>query len=720
MSGDPEADLAAARNRVASLMRGAGPAVDAHLGSLTLRPHQQDAAIRLREIMERYRGALLADAVGLGKTYVALAIARQHDNPLVICPAALRAMWERAIATAGLAIPIVSVEALSRGEPPPGRPDLLVIDEAHHLRTPTTRRYAVVAALARHARVLLMSATPMHNSRRDLDALVALFAGSGARAWPEAKVARLIVRRDAASTRQVLPSIDGPHSLVPATDDDCLDDILAIPPPIPAADEGTARALATISLLHLWSSSRGALLASARRRRGRAVALRDAVASGHLPTARELAAWLYADDAVQLAFPFCVSDEHTIDGPELHSRLDMHILHVGRLISRCRETPDPDLSRVQLIRRLRETHRAARIVAFSQYAQTVLTLGRLMREDPGVAVITGEGGHIAAGSITRAGILAQFAGDAPPAREIERIGLLLTTDLLSEGIDLRGASVIVHLDLPWNPARLEQRVGRARRLGSPHDSIHVYTFLPPAAAERTLELQRRLRAKVRSANDMIGGMEHPLAGIASASATTSSVAAAETLRARISAWLDPAARASEATLVAAASSPRRGWVAVVIVDGLPRLLSSGAGQVTDDPADCMELVDLVGDAAMVDEDRAAEILSSIRTWLASRNALAELGEQSSPRRAVLDRLAHVVARSPRHRRAGMLAVAQRAGDRIAALTGAGVERALATLAKSAMEDEEWVQSVDAFATAGGSRPGAAPAATAIPALILLG
>jgi hypothetical protein len=67
----------------------------------------------------------------------------------------------------------------------------------------------------------------------------------------------------------------------------------------------------------------------------------------------------------------------------------------------------------------------------------------------------------------------------------------------------------------------------------------------------------------------------------------------------------------------------------------------------------------------------------------------------------------------------MLAVAQRARDRIAALTGAGVERALATLAKSAMEDEEWVQSVDAFATAGGSRPGAL-AATAIPALILLG
>ena len=47
--------------------------------------------------------------------------------------------------------------------------------------------------------------------------------------------------------------------------------------------------------------------------------------------------------------------------------------------------------------------------------------------------------------------------------------LLLTTDLASEGVNLQDASVVVHLDLPWTAARLEQRVGRVARLASAHD-----------------------------------------------------------------------------------------------------------------------------------------------------------------------------------------------------------------------------------------------------------
>ena len=135
-----------------------------------------------------------------------------------------------------------------------------------------------------------------------------------------------------------------------------------------------------------------------------------------------------------------------------------------------------------------------------------------MRGDPGIAIVTANGARIASGNITREEVLAQFAADAPPTNPVERIDLILTTDLLSEGIDLRGASVIVHLDLPWNPARMEQRVGRARRMGSPFDAIHVYTFVPPTAAERLIELQRRLSEKVKTARAVVGGSFDPLGG----------------------------------------------------------------------------------------------------------------------------------------------------------------------------------------------------------------
>lgn len=741
MNTDPATLLRTAKDRIALAIAGGDHDVDPRLGKLYLRPHQQTAVSRLLEIMARYRGALLADAVGLGKTYVALAIAREHARPLVICPAALRSMWDRAMATAALRIPIVSIEALARGDGPAVAPDVLIIDEAHHLRTPSTRRYEAVAGIARRARVLLMSATPLHNSRRDLTALLGLFAGSAVASWPDAAIGRLIVRRDEHAANQLLPDVSGPHSLSPGADDDCLDGILSLPPAIPAADEGVARALATISLVHLWASSRAALVASIRRRRARALALRDAIASGHMPTSAELSAWQFADDALQLAFPFCVAPSKVaIDGVELRRHLDSFIEHAEQIVERCRTTPDPDIARVQLLRTLRSRHIGSRVVAFSQYAHTVTALGKLMRSDHGVAVITAAGGRIASGSITRAEILAQFAGDAQQVRPVERIDLLLTTDLLSEGIDLRGAAVIVHLDLPWNPARLEQRVGRARRIGSPHDAIHVYTFVPPTAAERMLELQRRLSAKIRTANLVIGGVNNPIVADADI-ASPSRVTSYEALRARIADWVDPSVRldgdgtssanetkrerrpkvGAPSTIVGAASAEHDGWVAAVYVDGLPRIIYSSDGVIGDDPVVCAGLLGELDSASEVDPARGGEAVDDIRRWLASRTAVAGIAEQSAPKRAVLDRLAQTVARSPRHRRTAMLAAAHRARASLATVSGVGAERILATLARSPVEDEAWIQSLETFGAINGNAASAAAFDDhRIAAVILLG
>ena len=703
MIADPAGDLAAAKDRMATLALGGERAVGARLGKLSLRPHQQTAVARLLEIMTRFRGALLADAVGLGKTYVALAIAREHARPLVVCPAALRTMWERARVTSEVDVPILTVEGLARGERPSFAPDVIIVDEAHHIRTPATRRYEAIASLAHRSRLLLMSATPLHNSRRDLTAVLALFAGSGVSGWSDRELARLIVRRDEHSVDETLPRLDGPHALSPGADDDCLDAIVALPAAVPAADEGTAAALAAISMVHLWASSRAALVASLRKRRARAIALRDAIASGHLPTSAELAAWQYADDALQLAFPFCVgSDGPVVDASDVARRLDEYVRAVGALIASSHLPPDPDVARAGLLRALRARHIGDRVVAFSQYAQTVTALGRLLRADSGVAVVTADGAQIASGAVTREEVLAQFAGGARPAAPTERVDLLLSTDLLSEGVDLRGAAVIVHLDLPWNPARLEQRVGRARRLGSEHEAIHVYTFVPPAAAERMLELERRLSAKVRIADDLIGGVVDPMAGARPSipGAPRSKVRAGETLRARMTGWLDPTVRMeSRSAIVAAAEGLQCGWIAVVSVDGFPRLIHSSSDGVGDDLDAFMALADQTGDATAVDPATRAQVLATIDVWLHSRRMISEIGATpaySPSRRAVLDRISQSVARAPRHRRAALLAAAHRARTSITSVSGIGAERVLATLARSPAGDDAWIHSVEAF------------------------
>src|SRR5690606_38445478 len=123
---------------------------------------------------------------------------------------------------------------------------------------------------------------------------------------------------------------------------------------------------------------------------------------------------------------------------------------------------------------------------------------RELRGAPGVAALTAHGGRIASGRISRTDALARFAPmaqGARPPRERERISLLLATDVVSEGLNLQDAGVVVHLDVPWTPARLAQRVGRVTRPGSPHAVVTVHRIAPPRAAAALLALERRLNLK---------------------------------------------------------------------------------------------------------------------------------------------------------------------------------------------------------------------------------
>jgi len=75
------------------------------------------------------------------------------------------------------------------------------------------------------------------------------------------------------------------------------------------------------------------------------------------------------------------------------------------------------------------------------------------------------------------------------------IRLVLSTEVLSEGLNLQAASVVVHLDSPWTPAALEQRVARAARAGSLAAEVHVYRFEACRAAEALAGVERAQRRK---------------------------------------------------------------------------------------------------------------------------------------------------------------------------------------------------------------------------------
>jgi len=96
------------------------------------------------------------------------------------------------------------------------------------------------------------------------------------------------------------------------------------------------------------------------------------------------------------------------------------------------------------------------------------------------------------------------------------INILISTDVLSEGLNLQDASLIINYDLHWNPVRLMQRIGRIdRRLNSQIESqlkrprkldkkVYFWNFLPPAELEDLLHLKQRLDGKILRINKTLG------------------------------------------------------------------------------------------------------------------------------------------------------------------------------------------------------------------------
>lgn len=112
---------------------------------------------------------------------------------------------------------------------------------------------------------------------------------------------------------------------------------------------------------------------------------------------------------------------------------------------------------------------------------------------------------------TRAKAVANFAPrtagqlreDGTPI-EADLYDILLTTDVLAEGVNLQQAAHIVNYDLPWNPMRIVQRHGRVDRIGSQHKSIKLDVFFPAAHLDEFLGLEQTLIRKLRQADAAIG------------------------------------------------------------------------------------------------------------------------------------------------------------------------------------------------------------------------
>jgi len=156
-----------------------------------------------------------------------------------------------------------------------------------------------------------------------------------------------------------------------------------------------------------------------------------------------------------------------------------------------------------------------KVLIFSYFADTVewiaehlsaklATDRRLAPYRGRLAAVRGTEGYDNVGRKEAVYGFAPVSSEAPPAYEEDLFDILVTTDILAEGMNLQQAARIINYDLPWNPMRLVQRHGRIDRIGSPHSDVYITCIFPDRQLEDLLKLEQRIRRKLAQAAASIG------------------------------------------------------------------------------------------------------------------------------------------------------------------------------------------------------------------------
>jgi len=453
--------------------------------------------------LDAWRGALLIEAVGTGKTWIALAVAAREGGALMaIVPAILRAQWADAAARAGIHLHLWTHERASRGTLPAVRPSLVIIDEAHRFRDPATRRTQTIAPWLVGRRTLLLTATPIVNRLADLITLLRL-------AVPEDSltldgIARLgdlecATEPPIALRRIVIRSATQPVALV----DRRVTTLATEPAESLRASRAVAaidalelshlrpiRRLLTSVLLDAAASSDAAFQQALKRYRALLLQARDSGGATRAMLRR------FAGEALdQLVFwPLISRDSAPGDLPLADIERVEQLLQLS--------TDDEGWLRSLIARSGDEIP----TVCFSRHRATARALRIAFGDD--AAWVTGAEAGIGPHRVPRDQVLAAFGPDRAhwnARRRAPRI--LIATDVAAEGLDLQSAGRIVHVDLPWTATRLEQREGRLLRLGQQHADVEVIVRIPAPAIEVALAPQARVRRKRRLAETWLDALQ---------------------------------------------------------------------------------------------------------------------------------------------------------------------------------------------------------------------
>ena len=562
-----------------------------------LKRFQVVSVLEAKKILSEYKGVVIADSTGLGKTRTMIALAhearREGKKVLLIAPKnVLETTWEKEMEVLDTKIEGINSEYISANPEEfvekyksKGN-NFIIVDEAHYFKSSSSNRYKALRDLILHnsAEVVLATATPVNNSLMDLYNLIALFApedsvmdiegvtlkgyfGSNQKLLLEGKpfemsqvLERFVVRHSRKFAKMLEKDMKGfPERLIDMNpknkyksnmDYEDLNDKLGklhfaqyelsvekltelkLPSgqAISQFKEGEKKEklkelVKTIVRLNLF-----------KRLESSQEAFRETMASisSYMKKAMEFARtdghFLPRSAANDPLFDF---DEDTPPNifesdkyKELQDKCQLTKEERKYFLDACSEdlksieailnsipSTDAKLSRFQerireLIPNIKEPNG---VVIFTQYTATARLLYNSLN---GLYPLT----YLTSGSICK-----DHKGRASDTTKIveqfqEHGGLLISTDVLSEGQNLQNAQFVVNYDFPWNPVVLIQRVGRIDRMGSNYKYVYLINIMQendnaedPNSLQHFINLMRKLYNKISGIKSTIG-IDAPILG----------------------------------------------------------------------------------------------------------------------------------------------------------------------------------------------------------------
>jgi ERCC4-related helicase len=475
-----------------------------------MNPHQIEAAAFALDCLPS-GGCVLADEVGLGKTIEAGLVLAQlaaegRHRQLILCPATLRAQWqtelqekfqlparivpfdtdlsERAFVEApGPIICSIPYGAARAGELASVDWDLVVIDEAHRLRNAYRSTHKTGRALRQALRnrpKVLLTATPLQNDLLELFGLVSFLdertlgtepafrlryggdsgLGDAQAADLKARLSPVMHRTLRRQVREYVRFTERRgivEDFVPSPDEEALYERVSdyLRRPNALAVDAERRPLLLLVYRKLLASSSFAIAPTLRKLADSLEARSTFMPEEVGEYAEELEAWEPNGHGVV----------RRADVAQEVAELRAHAAFAETIAGNAKgEALVRALDRVFTVAR---AHRwPDKAVVFTESRRTQQYLLRLLSER----------GH--AGAVS---VLSGDAGTPEQRRALvdefrDRTRVLLSTEAGAEGLNLQFCNVVVNYDLPWNPQRLEQRIGRCHRYGQTRD-VMVINFL---------------------------------------------------------------------------------------------------------------------------------------------------------------------------------------------------------------------------------------------------